>query len=327
MTDFSYNPPMRSRRQFLKSLLAGCVTFCFSRPFSQASAEVASLPASPPSKTGGMLKRKIPKTGEEIPVIGLGTYIRYDVELSEAQLAPRREVIRTLYQSGGRLIDTAYVYGRAQEILARVTAELGIKEKLFLATKVWAEGRENGVGQMEDSLGKLGIGRVDLMQIHNLTDWKVQMETLKEWKAAGKIRYIGITYASPWATARLMDVMKRESIDFVQQIYSIAVRDVEKDLLPLAQEKGIAVLANRNFEGGDLFSRVRGKPIPEWARDFGAATWAQFFLKYVLSHPAVTCVIPATANPTHMADNLQAGFGRLPDERERRQMVEYFERG
>ncbi|HXV27726.1 MAG TPA: aldo/keto reductase, partial [bacterium] len=150
-------------------------------------------------------------------------------------------------------------------------------------------------------------------------------ETLKEWKAAGKIRYIGITFSTASMSPRLMDVMNREPIDFVQQIYSIAVRNVEKDLLPLAREKGIAILANRNFEGGDLFNKVRGKTIPEWAQEFGCASWAQFFLKYVLSHPAVTCVIPATANPVHMADNLQAGFGRLPDEDERRRMVQYFE--
>ncbi len=316
---------MLSRRQFLKSLLAGGAGLYLSSPFLKAFAEAASPPQGSGAKGGEMLKRKIPKTGEEIPAIGLGTYIRYDVELSEAELAPRREVIRTLYQSGGRLIDTAYVYGRAEELLGRLTTELGIKDKFFIATKVWAQGRENGVRQMESSFAKLGVSRVDLMQIHNLTDYKTQLETLKEWKVAGKIRYLGITYASPWASGRLMEVMKREPIDFVQQIYSIAVRDVEKDLLPLAEEKGIAVLANRNFEGGDLFARVRGKPLPEWARDFGVTSWAQFFLKYVLSHPAVTCVIPATANPPHMADNLQAGFGRLPDERDRRLMVEYFE--
>ena len=316
---------MFSRRQFLKSLLAGGAGLYLSSPFLKAFAQVAPSPKGSGAKAGGMLKRKIPKTGEEIPVIGLGTYIRYDVELSEGELTPRREVIRTLYQSGGRLIDTAYVYGRAEELLGRLTTELGIKDKLFIATKVWAEGRESGVRQMESSFAKLGVARVDLMQIHNLTDWQTQMETLKEWKAAGKTRYIGITYASPWASGRLMEVMKREPIDFVQQIYSIAVRDVEKDLLPLAQEKGIAVLANRNFEGGDLFRRARGRPIPEWARDFGCASWAQFFLKYVLSHPAVTCVIPATANPAHMADNLLAGFGRLPEERERQRMVEYFQ--
>lgn len=316
---------MLSRREFLKSFFAGVTALSLSRSLPKAFAEAVPPLTGSGAKTGEMLKRKIPKTGEAIPVIGLGTYIRYDVELSEAQLAPRREVIRLLYESGGRLIDTAYVYGKAQEILGRVTAELGIKDKLFIATKVWAEGREAGIRQMESSLAKLGVGRVDLMQIHNLTDWQTQIATLKEWKAAGKIRYLGITYASPGASGKLMEVMRKEPIDFVQQIYSIAVRDIEKDLLPLAQEKGIAVLVNRNFEGGDLFSKVRGKPIPEWAREFGVTSWAQFFLKYVLSHPAVTCVIPATANPAHMADNLQAGFGRLPDERERRLMVEYFE--
>ncbi len=307
---------MSSRRQFLKSFLALSAAFFASRFPLKAFAEV--IPA-------GMLKRKIPHTGEEIPVIGLGTYIRYNMRLTETELAPRREVVKMFYDQGGRLIDTAAVYGMAEEVIGRLTSELGIKDKLFIATKVWAEGRENGIRQMEDSMRKLGLSRVDLLQIHNLSDWKTQIETLKDWKAAGKIRYIGITYSTPEATGKLMEVMKKEPIDFVQQIYSIAVRRIEKDLLPLAQDKGIAILANRNFEGGDLFAKVRGKSLPEWARDFNCGSWAQFFLKYVLSHPAVTCVIPATANPEHMADNLKAGFGRLPDTRERQKMAAYFE--
>lgn len=295
--------------------------------FARSSLKVLAQFAAPESlssTSGAMLKRKIPKTGEEIPVVGLGTYIRYDVDDSEAQLAPRREVLRIFYEKGGRLVDTAYIYGRAEQVIRHLTEELGIKKDLFITTKVWAGGRGPGIKQMETSFARLGVERVDLMQIHNLVDWRVQIETLKEWKAQGKIRYIGITFANPWATSSLMEVMRTEPIDFVQQIYSLAARGIEKDLLPLAQEKGIAVLANRNFEGGNLFGKVRAKPLPPWAREFGATSWAQFFLKYVLSHPAVTCVIPATANPSHMADNLQAGFGRLPDPAERRRMVEYF---
>lgn len=314
---------MFTRREFLKFALGACGALFFSRSPLKGWAQPESLQSLP--TPGTLVKRKIPKTGEEIPVIGLGTYIRYDVDFSEAPLAPRREVFRIFYEKGGRLVDTAYVYGRAEGVTRRLTEELGIKKDLFIATKVWAQGRAKGIQQMETSFNRLGVSRVDLMQIHNLTDWRTQIETLKEWKAAGKIRYLGITFASPWATPRLMEVMRTEPIDFVQQIYSIAARGIENDLLPLAQEKGIAVLANRNFEGGDLFGRVRGKPLPEWAGELGITSWAQFFLKYVLSHPAVTCAIPATANPRHMADNLEAGFGRLPDTRERRRMVEYFE--
>jgi aryl-alcohol dehydrogenase-like predicted oxidoreductase len=316
---------MFSRRQFLKSLVAACAAMGVSRLPLKAFAQAAPSPENASSITEEMLKRKIPKTGEEIPAIGLGTYIRYNVGHSESELRPRREVLKMFYDNGGRLIDTAYVYGNAEQVLGQLTHELGIKDKLFIATKVWAEGRENGIRQMETSLSRLGVNGVDLMQIHNLTDWQTQIETLKEWKAAGRIRYIGITYSTAGATDRLMEVMKKEPIDFVQQIYSIAVRRIEKDLLPLAQEKGIAILANRNFEGGDLFGKVRAKPLPVWASDIGCTSWAQFFLKYVLSHPAVTCVIPATANPEHMADNLRAGFGRLPDAAERGRMVEYFE--
>jgi diketogulonate reductase-like aldo/keto reductase len=272
-----------------------------------------------------MLQRQIPKTGELLPAIGLGTYRTFDVGASSADRAPLVEVLRLFVQAGGTVIDSSPMYGRAEGVVGDLAAELGIAQSLFLATKVWTTGRDSGVRQMEDSFRLLRTNRIDLMQVHNLLDLATHARTLREWKASGKIRYLGITHYHVGAYQVLEQLLRSGDYDFVQLNYSIRERAAEETILPLAAERGVAVIVNRPFAQGDLFSRVRDTPLPSWAADFDCATWAQFFLKYALANPAVTCVIPATSKPKHLVDNMAAGSGRLPDEATRRRMVQFVE--
>ena len=270
-----------------------------------------------------MLTRKHPRSGEALPVIGMGTWQTFDVGSDPAERAPLRQVLQRFLEAGGRVIDSSPMYGRAEQVVGELLAELGEQSKPFLATKVWTSGKAEGQQQMRESMRKMGQGRMDLMQIHNLLDWRTHLPVLREWKAEGRFRYIGITHYQLSAFDELERLMREESLDFVQLPYSLAVREAEKRLLPVAAETGTAVLVMRPFESGALFRQVRGKPLPPWAKDFDCTSWAEFFLKYILGHPAVTCPIPATSNPRHLEDNLRAGTGRLPDETMRARMVEH----
>jgi diketogulonate reductase-like aldo/keto reductase len=271
------------------------------------------------------LTRAIPKSGELLPAVGLGTYRTFDVGESTADRAPLTEVLRLFVQAGGTVVDSSPMYGRAEGVVGDLAAELGITKSLFLATKVWTTGRESGIRQMEESFRLLRTDRIDLMQVHNLLDLDAHLRTLREWKVSGKIRYLGVTHYHEGAYAELEQLLRSGDFDFVQLNYSIRERVAEETILPLAAERRVAVIVNRPFAQGDLFARVRATPLPSWAADFDCTTWAQFFLKYALANPAVTCVIPATSKPKHLVDNMAAGTGRLPDEATRRRMVQLVE--
>jgi len=299
------------------------------RNFLAAAAGLASAGAFwlRPTAVAGprMIDKRIPSSGEALPAIGMGTYGTFDVGNTDAERAPLRAVLDEFAASGARLIDTSPMYGRAEAVLGDLLAGRPGGVKVFMATKVWIDGRQAGVEQIGRSMKLLGSRALDLVQIHNLRDWRVHRETLLELKDQGKVRYIGITHYSVTAYAELERVIRAADWDFVQLNHSIATRTAEDRLLPLCADREIAVLANRPFEEGALFDRVRGRALPEWAADFDATSWAQFFLKYVISHPAMTCAIPASANPRHMADNLAAGAGRLPDAALRKRMVRFFD--
>ena len=272
-----------------------------------------------------MQRRKIPSSGEEVGVVGVGTWQTFDVGTSPSQRAPLKEVLRVLVEQGGNVIDSSPMYGRSEKVSGDLAATLGVQDKLFYATKVWTRGREAGVRQMEESMQKMQADPIDLMQIHNLLDWPTHLKTLKEWKAQEKIRYIGITHYTTGAFDDMRQIMRDEPIDFIQIPYSIVSRQAEEILLPLAQDQGIGVIINQPYEGGSLFRAVKGKTLPGWAHDVDCDSWGQFFLKFILSHPAVTCVIPGTNNPKHMQDNAGAGMGNMPDDRTRKKMVNLVE--
>lgn len=271
-----------------------------------------------------ILTRPIPVSGEQLPVIGLGTWQTFDETLTPETRERLKSVLMILFESGGRVIDSSPMYGRSEAVVGELTKELGINEKLFLATKVWTRGGKEGEAQMTDSLNKMKRAKMDLMQIHNLLDWQTHRQTLRKWKEDGKIRYWGITHYTTGAFSEMARIMQAEQPDFIQIPFSIAERRAEDILLPLAQDLGIAVLVNRPYEGGSLFRQVKGQELPAWAGEFDCNSWGQFFLKYILSFPAITCVIPGTANPNHMRDNIQAGMGKLPDAAQRKQMLDFF---
>jgi diketogulonate reductase-like aldo/keto reductase len=274
---------------------------------------------------GAQLRRHIPSSGEEIPAVGLGTYNAFDIGRDAGERAAAKEVLRLFVEAGGKLVDSSPMYGAAESVVGALADDLGVHDQLFVATKVWTSGGQAGVAQMQDSMAKLGVKTLDLMQVHNLLDLDTHLATLRDWKNAGRIRYLGVTHYHDGAYDALIKVLKRGGIDFVQFNYSMSEREAELRMLPAAAETGTAVIINRPFAQASLFNRVKGKPLPEWARDFDCATWAQFFLKYILAHPAVTCVIPATRNPKHLTDNMGAGLGRLPDASMRKRMVAYLE--
>jgi diketogulonate reductase-like aldo/keto reductase len=282
-----------------------------------------SMKAMPAS---AMITRPIPSSGEAMPVVGLGTWQVFDVGSADPSRDRLRAVLQALVEAGGRMIDTSPMYGRAEGVTGDLVADLNLRPRVFLATKVWTSGREQGVAQMRRSAELLQSPVLDLIQIHNLLDWRTHLATLRRMKEEGRVRYIGITHYTTGSLSELARVLEGEpGIDFVQCGYSLASREAETRLLPVAAASGVAVIVNQPFETGEMFRRVRGRELPEWAAEFDCTSWAQLFLKYLIAEPAVTCVIPATGNPAHMADNTKAGFGRLPDAQQREQIRRFWD--
>ncbi len=310
--------PDRSRRTALKCGLALGAGLSLSRlpGFGAGLAYAASA-----SQT---ITKPIPSSGERLPVIGIGTARRYDVDTSTAARDPLREVLRAFPELGGRLVDTAPSYGNAERVVGDLVSEIGNRDELFLATKVRIRGGGGaleGIAEMEQSLKHLHTDRVDLLQVHNLAGVDELLPVLREWKQEGRIRYLGITTSFKRQYEDFVRVMEREQLDFIQVDYAIDNRSADERILPLAADRGMAVLTNLPFGRGRVFEAFRGKPVPDWAREWGIETWAQFALKYVVSHPAVTCAIPGTATLAYLRDNLGAARGRLPDQETRRRMA------
>jgi len=301
---------MTSRRGFLVGIAGMCAATAFGRP---ASGQTATP----------ILTRPIPGSGERLPVIGMGSWLTFDVGDLPHHRAQRVDVLRTFFQRQGAVIDSSPMYGTSEAVIGHCLRRLRMGEEAFSATKVWTRGRRSGIDQMDYSEKLWGAGSFDLMQIHNMVDWKTHLKTLRQWKEAGRLRYIGITTSHGRRHGDLEQALKRERFDFVQFTYNLLDREVEERLLPLAADRGIAVLINRPFRRGGLFDHVGRTPLPTWAQEFDCANWAQFFLKFVISHPAVTCAIPATSQVAHMVENMGAGFGRLPDARTRQRMVRH----
>jgi diketogulonate reductase-like aldo/keto reductase len=294
--------------------LIGATTAGLLLPIGAARTETASESLT-------MLTRAIPSSDEKLPVIGLGTWQTFDVDLASRK--PLDEVLSLFVKLGGKVVDSSPMYGRAEEVVGDIAAKLGLRDSLFLATKVWTRGKQAGIESMERSLARFRTKRLDLMQVHNLLDVGTHLATMREWKAQGRIRYLGVTHYSSSAYAEVEKVLRNEKLDFLQINYSIMERDAEERILTLAQERGVAVIVNRPFGGGDLFRRVSAKPLPEWTAEFDCRSWAQFLLKWIIAHAAVTCAIPATNNPKHLEDNMHGGMGRLPDAKTRQRMVEF----
>ncbi len=269
--------------------------------------------------------RPIPSSGKRLPVIGMGSWQTFNVGNDINALAIRVRVLQEFFSRGGALIDSSPMYGSSEEVIGYCLKKINNKKNLFSATKVWTWGKKYGENQMELSRKLWGVARIDAMQIHNMLDWETHLETLKQWKQEGRIRYIGITTSHGRRHDKLIKAIQRESFDFVQFTYNVLNREAEKRLLPLAAERRVAVIINRPFKRGSLFSHVRGKTLPSWAKEFDCENWAQFFLKFVISHPAVTCAIPATSRVDHMIENMGAGFGRLPGRATRQRMVRLIE--
>ncbi|HEX2241783.1 MAG TPA: aldo/keto reductase [Gammaproteobacteria bacterium] len=277
----------------------------------------------PGAETRAMIKRVIPSTQEALPVIGLGTARTFDISSAQGIPQPLREVMRLFVAHGGRIVDSSPMYGTAEAVVGNLSRDLGITNELFLATKVWTSGRKAGIQQMRQSMALLHTDQIDLMQVHNLVDTQTHLRTLKDWKAQQRVRYIGVTHYLVEAHDELMKIINTENIDFVQFNYNILTRAAEKRLLPLCAERGVAVVVNEPFDNGALFEIVDGNELPLWTAEFDCRSWAQFFLKYIASHPAVTCVIPATSDPQHLVDNMQAMYGLLPDGTMRARMARY----
>lgn len=311
-----------SRRDALRILGFGATSLVATTACSRlvSTSEVSGTPF-PTMPAGPILTKAIPSSGETIPMIGLGTARSFDVGSTLAEQQPLEEVLKAFSAAGGRLIDSSPMYGNAEQVVGDLSAKLGLRQKLFIATKVWTQGAAAGVRQMEESLRKLRADPIDLMQVHNLVDVDTQLATLAEWKQKKRIRYVGVTHSNDNAYEAVERVITARKIDFLQINYSVLERGAEQRLLPLAKERGIAVIVNRPFARGNLFSRVRSKPLPGWAAEIDCNSWAQVLLKFVVSHPAVTCAIPATSNVNHLRDNMNAAFGRLPDAKLRTQIA------
>lgn len=270
-----------------------------------------------------VMKRQIPSSNEKIPCVGLGTWQTFDVGEGKTEREPLRAVLSTLVEKGAAVVDSSPMYGESEQVVGDLSTELGVNSKLFIATKIWTTGLREGITQMDNSFRQLRRKQIDLMQVHNLVDWKTHLKTLQDWKEKGKIRYIGLTHYLDSAHPTVENIIRNNPIDFIQINYSMRSTHAGESLLPAAIEKNVAVLINRPFEEGSLFNLVRGKSLPALASEFDCTSWAQFFLKFILSNPAVTCVIPGTSKAHHLADNLKAGTGRLPDEKQRKQMLSY----
>ncbi len=307
-----------SRREMLKAAAGVGALAALGLPSSRALG--LALP-----RTSELLMRPIPSSGEKIPAIGIGTARRYDVEGSSEEMAVLKEVLAAFAVMGGQVVDTAPSYGRAEIVVGELVNAIGNRDDLFLATKVRAEGREAGIEQMEESFRRLHTDRIDLMQVHNLADVETQLATLREWKAAGRIRYLGITTSFDRQYEDFERVMREQEMDFIQVNYSLGDRGAGERILPLAADRGMAVLVNLPYARGRLFQKVDDRPLPEWAAEFDCESWGQFFLKFVLSEPAVTCAIPGTAKMTYLEDNLGAARGRLPDPELRQRMIALYD--
>lgn len=275
------------------------------------------------NEKSAMRSTEIPASGEQLPVIGLGTYSVFDVDSTSSAIAERREIVDRLAVHGGSVIDTSPMYNRSEKVIGDVIEARAAREDLFLATKVWTDGRESGIAQMQRSFELMQTDTIDLMQVHNLRDTAVHMETIREWQEDGSIRYNGLTHYTAGAHEALEREMREFEPQFIQINYSLGEREAEQRVLPLAREMGIAVLINRPFQAGRLFRAVADRKLPDFATEF-VESWGQFFLKFIISHPAVSCAIPATSKPHHMIDNLRAGFGELPDKAMRKRMSDYF---
>jgi diketogulonate reductase-like aldo/keto reductase len=313
---FSSTPSDITRREALR-IGGGALLTAALGPRLLAGSAAAEGPARLARE---VIRKTIPSSGEEIPVIGLGTWQTFMVGDTEAELAPLREVLRSFYELGGRVIDSSPMYDPAERVAGDLAAELGLVDRLWVATKVWTQGEAAGRAQMEQSMAELRRPNIELMQVHNLVDVEVHLETLEHWRAQGRFRYIGITNTARQRYPAVEALLDDQRLDFLQVNYSLGEREAAERLLPAARERGIAVITARPFAGGDLFPSVRNRPVPGWAAEFDCTAWSQFFLKYIVSHPAVTCAIPATSNPSHLRENMGAGMGRLPDEPTRRRM-------
>lgn len=300
----------RKRRQLLK--IMGVAGLSATTPLLIASRK--------PSET---ITKPIPASGEQLPVIGLGTSRVFDVGRDVAELSKLREVVSIMASVENSMLDTSPMYGEAERVSGDLVENLAVRRRLFFATKVWTDGRQAGIKQMQQSQRLLKTQTIDLMQIHNLVDWKTHIKTLRDWKEQGIIRYLGITHYTESAHDAVVQVMKQTPLDFLQINYSLAEPEAGNRVLPLAQDKGIAVIANRPFARGSLFRTTRSQPLPDWAAEIDCDSWAQFFLKFVVSHPTITCAIPATSKAKHMLDNQAAGRGRLPDSRTRKRMQDF----
>jgi diketogulonate reductase-like aldo/keto reductase len=285
------------------------------------------IAASRVSAAGGsqaMLTRSIPSTGEKLPVVGLGSATTFDVHPGSPQLKPLGEVLSLFVQRGGKVIDSSPMYGQAEGVIGDLAAKSHLRNSLFIATKVWTHGQQEGIAMMQRSLDRFQTAKIDLMQVHNLVDVETQMSSLREWKAKGRIRYTGITHSEARGFGEVEKAMRSQKPDFVQINYSLVERGAAQRILPLAQELRIAVIINRPFGGGGVLRSIAAKPLPPWAAEFDCHSWPQFLLKWIVAHPAVTCVIPATNNPQHLEDNMAAGVGRLPDAKTRQRMASLF---
>lgn len=284
------------------------------------------LSAEPAPARGdlALIQRAIPSSGEQLPVLGMGTSRTFDTAGDAASLARLAEVLQAFFAGQGTVIDSSPMYGNAESRVGDVLRSMTKPPKLFAATKVWTTGREQGIAQMEASARRMNVQTFDLIAVHNLKDWKIHLETLKAWKQEGKVRYIGITTSHGRDHDQFLDVMRREPLDFAQFSYNMEDRVAEQELLPLAQDRGIATMINRPYQRGALFGKTRGHILPDIAAELDCSSWGQFFLKFILGHPAVTCIIPATAKTNHMVDNMQANFGRVPDAAQRAEMLRVF---
>ncbi len=268
-----------------------------------------------------MNKRPIPSSNEELPIIGLGTWQTFDVGSSSEKRSILLEVLRKVHEKGGSVIDSSPMYGSSESVVGDLTQKTGFASNFFYATKVWTQGKEAGTQQINSSMRKMGRGQMDLMQIHNLVDYKTHVRTLRSLKDSGKIRYWGVTHYLDSAHAQLANIIKSDNPDFVQVNYSIRSRNAEKELFEAARKHGTAVLVNRPFEGGSLFRLTKNKPLPDWCREYNINSWGQYFLKFIVSHPAITCAIPGTSKPHHALDNMLAGHGKIPDNDFRNKML------
>lgn len=315
---------MVSRRKILEILGSiGLISPILSSIEMDRLIRILSPDETKDQKTEKMLSRPIPSSGAMLPVIGLGTWLQFDVGTSDAERNPLLRILELMIEKGGKVIDSSPMYGRSEQVVGELTQHTGRADHFFYATKVWTRGRQSGIDQMNTSFSRMKREQMDLMQIHNLVDWKTHLETLKEWKELGKVRYVGITHYTDSSHKDLEEIVRTHPIDFVQFNYSIRQRNAEKSLLDACQDSGVAVIINSPYEGGSLFGLVKDKPLPGWATEYDINSWGQYFLKFIISHPAVTCVIPGTSNPKHALDNLGAGYGPIPDQKGREKMVDY----